>query len=105
MSVIKMVPSATGDIVYPYLEMNHMPFHLCSIQILLIFYTRFTANQKMRENVLAFMYPSCVLGAISAIILSSIFRTSVPAEEAFIHLLPYQVFIYHSMLVAQLRKG
>ena len=98
-SVIKMVPSANGEIIYPYIEMNHMPLHLCSIQILLIFFVRFTSNRKLRENVLAFMYPSCLLGAIAAILMPSIFRTSVPVEKAFIHPLAYQTFLYHAMLI------
>ena len=98
-SVIKMVPSTNGAIMYPYIEMNHMPLHLCSIQILLIFFVRFTSNQKLRENVLAFMYPSCLLGAIAAILMPSIFRTSVPVEKAFIHPLAYQTFLYHAMLI------
>ncbi|MBQ7223111.1 MAG: YwaF family protein [Erysipelotrichaceae bacterium] len=98
-SVIRMVPSTNGAIIYPYIEMNHLPLHLCSIQIPLIFYVCFTSNKKMRENVLAFMYPSCLLGAIAAILMPSIFRTSVPVEKAFIHPLAYQTFIYHAMLI------
>lgn len=98
-SVIKMVPSTNGTIIYPYIEMNHLPLHLCSLQILLIFYTRFTSNKKMRETVLAFMYPSTILGAIAAILMPSIFRTSVPVEQAFTHPLAYQTFIFHAMLI------
>ncbi|MBQ1878513.1 MAG: YwaF family protein, partial [Erysipelotrichaceae bacterium] len=98
-SVIRMVPSTNGAIIYPYIEMNHLPLHLCSIQIPLIFYVCFTSNKKMRENVLAFMYPSCLLGAIAAILMPSIFRTSVPVEKAFIHPLSYQTFLYHAMLI------
>ncbi len=98
-SVIKMVPSTNGSIMYPYIENNHLPLHLCSLQILMIFYVRFSSNTKLRETVLSYMYPSCILGAISAILMPSIFRTSVPVEKAFVHPLAYQTFLYHAMLV------
>lgn len=99
-SVIEMVPSATGDLLLPYVPLNHLPLHFCSIQILLIFYTRFTSNKKMRENVLAFMYPTCIAGAFIALLMPSIFTTSIPVEKAFVSLISYQFFLFHSMLIA-----
>ena len=72
-STIQLVPSSNGVILHPYIPMNHVPLHLCSLQILLIFYVRFTENQKMRENLLAFMYPSCIIGALAALAMPSIF--------------------------------
>ena len=100
LSTIEMVPSSDGSIIFPYIPMNHLPLHLCSMQIILIFYVRFTTNYRMRENVLAYMYPTCLLGAIMALAMPSIFTTSVPVEKAFTSLLSYQFFIYHSMLIA-----
>lgn len=99
-STIEMVPSANGTIVYPYIPMNHLPFHLCSIHILLILYVRFTSNLKMRENVLAFMYPTGVFGSILALLMPSIFTTSITVNQAFTSLISYQFFIFHSMLIA-----
>ena len=34
--VIQLVPSQNGELLLPYLPMNHLPLHFCSIQILLI---------------------------------------------------------------------
>ena len=98
-SVIELVPTADGSMYYPYISMGHLPLHLCSIQILFIFYVRFSSNTKMRETLLAFMYPSCLLGALMAIALPSIFNGSVPVAQAFIHPLAYQFFLYHAMLI------
>ena len=98
--VIKMVPSADGSIIYPYIPMNHLPLHLCSIQILLIFYVRFVAKGNARENLLSFMYPSCLLGALAALAMPSIFSTSITVDQAFTHPMAYQFFIYHAMLIA-----
>ena len=99
-STLEMVSSADGSIIFPYIPMNHLPLHLCSIQILFVFYVRFTGNKKMRENLLSFMYPSCLLGALSALAMPSIFSTTISVNQAFTHPMAYQFFIYHSMLVA-----
>ena len=61
---------------------------------------RFTENRKMRENLLSFMYPSCLLGALSALAMPSIFSTSITVDQAFTHPMAYQFFIFHSMLIA-----
>lgn len=98
-SVIELVPSANGTLLRPYIAVNHLPLHLCSLQILLIFYTRFTENKKMRENFLAFMYPSCIVGALAALLMPSIFTTTITPAQAFSHLIAYQFFIFHSMLI------
>lgn len=96
--MIEFVPSTNGTMIMPYLSLNHLPLHFCSIQIILICIARFTQNKKLRESLLAFMYPTCVGGAISAILMPSIFTTSIPVEKAFIHPMSYQFFFYHTML-------
>ena len=55
---------------------------------------------KLRESVLAFMYPTCLLGAIMALAMPSIFTTSIPVEKAFVSMISYQFFIFHAMLIA-----
>ena len=99
LSVVEMVPSADGSMLLPYIELQHLPLHLCSIQILLIFYARFARPGRGRTAVLAFMYPTCLIGAVLALAMPSIFSTSLPASQAFAHPLAYQFFLYHSMLV------
>ncbi len=98
-SVLEMVPSADGSIIFPYIPMNHLPLHLCSIQILFISYVRFSENKKIRENLLCFMYPSCLLGALSALLMPSIFSTSITVDQAFTHPMAYQFFLFHTMLI------
>lgn len=100
-SVIQIVPSSDGSVAYPYIETINLPLHLCSIQIFLLFYVRFTKNEKMRQIFLGFMYPTCTLGAFFALLLPSIFNPpqSYPVENAFIIPHVYQFFLYHCMLV------
>lgn len=98
-STIKLVPSIDGSEMYPYIPMQNLPFHLCSLQIIFIFYARFARESKAKEALLAFMYPSCALGAAFALAIPSIFTSSVDVTRAFAYPLTYQYFIYHSMLI------
>ncbi len=98
--VIKLVPSLHGDLMLPYLPINHLPLHFCSIQIILIVVAKFMKNKKRRETLLAFMAPTCVLGGIMALLMPSIFTTTISVEEAFASVISYQFFIFHSMIIA-----
>lgn len=98
-SSITLVPSADGSIMIPYLEMQHLPLHLCSMQILFIFYVRFASDSPRRTTILGFMYPTCVAGAFLALFMPSIFANSISPAQAFTHPLAYQYFLYHSMLI------
>lgn len=98
-SVIQMVPSHDGTVMHPYLEMQHLPLHLCSIQILFIFFVRFAKTSKLRETLLAFMYPTCLAGAFLAMMMPSIYGSSIDVAQSFTHPLAYQYFLYHVMLV------
>lgn len=104
LSCIEMVPSSDGSIIYPYLQMQHLPLHLCSIQLFTIFYCRFgkgtIADSRIKKFLLAFMYPTCTLGAVFAIGLPSIFDTTITVSQAFTHPVAYQLFIYHSFLIS-----
>lgn len=97
-SVMKLVPTADGTKSFVFIETNNLPLHLCSIQILFIFYSRFAKDGKAKEILHAFMYPTCTIGAFIAMVLPSIFDT-VPTAEAFTRLHPYEYFLYHAVLV------
>lgn len=98
--VIEMVPSAGGELLMPYLPLNHLPLHFCSIQIILIAIAGFTQNDKRREALLAFMAPTCVIGGLMALAMPSIFTTTISIEQAFTSPISYQFFIFHSMLIS-----
>ena len=59
LSVIELVPSADGSRFYPYLELAHLPFHLCSAQIALIFYARYAKDGPRAR----WCWPSCTPAA------------------------------------------
>lgn len=100
LSVVEMVPIAGKQGLYPYMELRYLPLHLCSLHILFFAYLKI--NKKRNEItrwLLSFMYPCCIVGGILAIIIPSIFSTSIKTSEAFTHPLAYQTFLYHTMLV------
>ena len=99
-AVIELVPSKSGEMMLPYLPLNHLPLHFCSFQIILIAAAKFSTNEKRRENLLAFMAPTCVIGGLFALLMPSIFTTTISAEQAFTSLISYQFFIFHSMIIA-----
>lgn len=99
LSMMKLVPSSDGSMMTPYLELNQLPFNLCSIQIIFIFIARLTSNEKLRKTVLGYMYPTCLAGAIGTIALPTIFTFSITSDQAFTHPLGYQFFLYHTMLI------
>jgi len=98
-SAIELVPSATGKKLYPYIELQFIPLHLCSLQILLIFFARFTKNLRFKETVLGFLYPAGVVGATFALAIPTIFKKSVKIAEAFTDPWAYQYFLFHAMLI------
>ncbi|MBQ2764706.1 MAG: YwaF family protein, partial [Firmicutes bacterium] len=83
MSVMQIVPSGDGTMFFPYLELQHLPLHLCSIQILLILYCRFAKEGKVKEAILAFMYPTCIVGAFLALMMTSIFIATIDVSQSF----------------------
>ena len=98
--VIELVPSHDHKLLLPYIPLNHLPLHFCSIQIVLIAIAKFMKNEKRRETLLAFMAPTCVLGGIRALLMPSIFTTTISVKQAFTNPVSYQFFIFHSMIIA-----
>lgn len=98
-STIEMVPNTLNGLMVPYLKLQYLPLHLCGLQIVFMFYARFTKNEKGRQWILAFMYPTCMIGGFISLLIPSIFTDSITVMQAFTHPLSYQFFLYHTMLV------
>lgn len=98
-SMVEMLPVAGGVGNYPYLKLPHLPFHLCSVQLILVWCARFMKPSARRDMLLAFMYPACAAGAFSALLMPNIFEGPVTISQAFTHPLPFQYFIWHSYLL------
>ncbi len=51
------------------LPKTDLPFHLCSIQIIFIAVVVYGKSEKLRELLLSFMIPSCLLGGLAALLI------------------------------------
>ena len=75
------------------LPKTDLPFHLCSIQILFVALVRFVPSRKIKELLLSFMIPSCLLGGIAALLIA----TTSSLNGGWI--LTLQYFGYHCAIV------
>ena len=98
-STIEMVPNNMNGLMVPYLKLQYLPLHLCGLQVIFLFYARFAKNEKGRNAVLAFMYPTCMIGGFISLLIPTIFTDSISVSQAFTHPLSYQFFLYHTLLV------
>ena len=112
LSVIQIVPIVTPEVTdgvfsyvetgawAPYMEMDHLPFELCSLQIPFMAAALFTHDALTRKRILALMYPTTLIGGLLGIVLAYIVRSDASALELFGSPHVWQYFLYHSMIVA-----
>ena len=74
------------------LPKTDLPFHLCSIQIIFTLIINISQNEKLKRFILSFMYPSCLIGGIAAILIAT-----ESARNAWI--ITGQYFLYHIAIV------
>ena len=74
------------------LPKTDLPFHLCSIQIIFIVILNLSANEKLRRILLAFMFPSCLLGGAAAILIPTSSALNSPV-------ITVQYFLFHIALM------
>ena len=74
------------------LPKTDLPFHLCSIQIILVSIVTFAKNEKLRRFILSFMFPSCLFGGIAAIL--------IPTTSSLNYwVITFQYNLYHIALI------
>ena len=75
------------------LPKTDLPFHLCSIQIIFIAVVNFSKNEKLKRFLLSFMFPSCLIGGIAAILIAT--NSSLNG----MWIITGQYFLYHVAIV------
>jgi len=75
------------------LPKTDLPFHLCSIQILFVAVVTFSQSEKWKRFLLSFMFPSCLLGGIAAILIA----TNSSLNGTWV--ITAQYFLYHIAIV------
>ncbi len=87
-----MIPAPDGRTGL-ILDPGDLPFHLCSIQIFLLFILKFfIKTESAKEKMLAFMCPSMIIGAVMALLIPTVGYDFVTVQV-------YQYFIFHAFLI------
>ena len=111
LTVIEIIPVVepvveNGVLVYrgtgayaPYIQREHLPFELCSLQIVFMFLELIVSNPVWKKRLLAFMYGTTIVGGMMALLFSSIapeFETTaafLTAPRA------WEFYLYHAMII------
>ena len=83
----------------PYLQGEHLPLELCSLQILFMLLYLVVRNRSFRKKLLAVMYGTALIGGVIAIFLASIAPEFETAADFFSAPRAWQFFLYHAMVV------
>lgn len=109
--IIKIVPIVeavveNGSLVYnetgrfsPYIEAEHLPFELCSFQIIFLFIARVIKNEPWKRRVYSLIYATALIGGMLAIFLSSIAPEFDTTKDFLLSIRAWEFYIYHSMLI------
>lgn len=76
-----------------YLPKTDLPFHLCSIQILLLVTLRLSKNENAKRIIRSFMLPTCLIGGLAAILIPT------SSSVGTLNILTFQYFGYHAAIV------
>ena len=111
LSVIEILPVVepmveNGMLIYretgqyaPYIQAEHLPFELCSLQILFMFLSLIIKKDENRKKLYSTMYGTSIIGGTIAVFMASIapeFETTaafLSAPRA------WQFFLYHAMII------
>lgn len=95
-----------GTIVYketgrfsPYIKAEHLPFELCSYQIIFLFLARVVKNELWKRRIYSLIYATALIGGTLAIFLSSIAPEYDTTSEFLLSIRAWEFYIYHSMIV------
>lgn len=79
-------------ILRAFLKRGELPFHLCSMQPILMLIVKFTKNENLKTKVLEFMFPTCLIGASCSILIMTI-------DGSFSNPQLYEYFFFHAALI------
>ena len=83
----------------PYINAEHLPFELCSIQLILIPIALLLKNSRKRNRLFAIMYATQIIGGILAVLLPFLVTEYDSVSSMLLSPRVWQFFIYHSMLI------
>ncbi len=97
---------AGGEFVYretgrysPYLLAEHLPFELCSLQIVFLFLAVVIRSEKWKKRIYSVIYGTALIGGTMAILLSSLAPEYDSAADFLSSPRAWEFFIYHAMII------
>ncbi len=110
--VVKIVPVLQSPIINPdgtfttvpgaftpYIEMEHMPFELCSLQLVFMAVSLMMDKGKWKTRLYSLMYLTSVVGGTIALLLSSIAPEYSTTASFLLSPRAWQFFLYHAMII------
>ena len=82
-----------------FLKAEHVPFELCSMQILFLFFAVFLKDEKWKKRFYSIIYGTAIIGGTIAILLSSIAPEYASAGAFLASPRAWEFFIYHSLII------
>ncbi len=83
----------------PYLMAEHLPFELCSLQIVFMFLALLTRNKTWQKRLYSVIYGTALIGGVMAVLLSSLAPKYDSAAAFLTSPRAWEFFIYHSMII------
>lgn len=93
MNVTVPVYNDNEELIGYLLSKRALPLHMCSIQIFFIIILNIVKNEKFKNALLAFMYPTCLAGALMALLIPTV------EDISFGNLRTWEFFMFHAFLV------
>ncbi|MBQ6560594.1 MAG: YwaF family protein [Erysipelotrichaceae bacterium] len=111
--VIEIVPVVkpvveNGVLVYqetrkyaPYIEAEHLPFELCTLQMPFMLLALTVKDEKWRKRIFALIYGTSIIGGVMALLLSSIAPEFATVKDFLLAPRAWQFFLYHAMIITE----
>ena len=90
--ILFFVREAAGGFRLPA---EHLPFNMCTFQILLIFIVMLSANPQKHKILLSFMFPTMIAGGFMGMFVAS----AVQDFHGLLDIATYRYFFFHAMVV------
>lgn len=78
--------------LHGYLPKTDLPFHICSLQLILIVILLLTKNENLKRLLYSFMMPTCLIGGVLALLIPTSSSLGNP-------IIMVQYFMYHSSIL------
>lgn len=75
-----------------YLPKTDLPFHLCSIQLIIMTVIVLSKNERTKRALYSFMLPTCLIGGFAALLLPTSSALGMPV-------ITVQYFLYHTSII------